>query len=74
MKTTIDIPDNVLNDAMRYSGAATKREAVLAALEEFNRKRRLGKARQMLGTFKNMISSEQLRDLRNARGKRHGLA
>jgi hypothetical protein len=37
MKTTIDIPENVLADAMRFTGAKTKREAVVKALEEFNR-------------------------------------
>ena len=37
MKTTIDIPDQALADAMRFTGAKTKREAVVKALEEFNR-------------------------------------
>ena len=39
MKTTIDIPEKALADAMRYTGAKTKREAVVKALEEFNRMR-----------------------------------
>ncbi len=39
MKTTIDIPEKALADAMRYTGAKTKREAVVKALEEFNRLR-----------------------------------
>jgi predicted nucleic acid-binding protein len=37
IKTTIDIPDAALADAMRFTGAKTKREAVVKALEEFNR-------------------------------------
>ena len=41
MKTTIDIPEEALADAMRYTGAKTKREAVVKALEEFNRQRRV---------------------------------
>ncbi len=41
MKTTIDIPEAELEDAMRFLGAKTKREAVVAALREFNRKRRM---------------------------------
>lgn len=41
MKTTIDIPDAALADAMRYTGAKTKREAVVKALEEFNRQQRV---------------------------------
>lgn len=41
MKITIDLPDAVLADAMRYTGAKTKREAVVKALEEFNRQQQV---------------------------------
>lgn len=41
MKTTIDIPDKALADAMRFSGAKTKREAVVTALEAYNRQQRV---------------------------------
>ena len=37
MKTTIDIPQNELDDAMRFLNAKSKREAVVTALREFNR-------------------------------------
>jgi Arc/MetJ family transcription regulator len=64
MKTTIDIPEKLLAEVMRYTKAATKREAVLTALQEYNRRFRLSKARSLLGTFKNMMTVEELRDLR----------
>jgi Arc/MetJ family transcription regulator len=38
MKTTIDIPEKVLRDAMRFTKAKTRREAVVTVLEEFNRR------------------------------------
>ncbi|MBJ7285949.1 MAG: type II toxin-antitoxin system VapB family antitoxin [Akkermansiaceae bacterium] len=41
MKTTIDIPDTALADAMRFTGAKTKREAVVKALESYNRQQRV---------------------------------
>jgi hypothetical protein len=41
MKTTIDIPENELEDAMRFLGAKSKREAVVTALREFNRRHRM---------------------------------
>jgi Arc/MetJ family transcription regulator len=41
MKTTIDIPDAALADAMRFTGAKTKREAVVRALEAYNRQQRV---------------------------------
>jgi Arc/MetJ family transcription regulator len=41
MKTTIDIPESELKDAMHFTGAKTKRAAVLEALTDFNRRRRM---------------------------------
>jgi len=40
MKTTVDTPENELKDAMRFTKAKTRREAIVRALEEFNRHRR----------------------------------
>jgi hypothetical protein len=41
MKTTVDIPDKVLAEAMRHTRATTKQEAVVTAIEDFNRRRRV---------------------------------
>ena len=51
MKTTVDIPDNELKDAMRFTKAKTKREAIVTALEEFNRRRRMAELVKYAGTF-----------------------
>ncbi|MGC1480657.1 MAG: type II toxin-antitoxin system VapB family antitoxin [Chthoniobacterales bacterium] len=51
MKTTIDIPDRVLEDAMRHTGAETKREAVVRALEEMNRRRLVEQIAAGFGTW-----------------------
>jgi hypothetical protein len=48
MKTTIDIPDSTLEEAMRFTGAKTKREAVLRALDDYNRQQ---KVKQLIGSF-----------------------
>lgn len=48
MKTTIDIPESALADAMRFTGAKTKRKAVVKPLEEFNRLRRM---QELVGSF-----------------------
>jgi hypothetical protein len=37
MKTTVDIPDRELEDAIRFTGARTKREAIVTAIGDFNR-------------------------------------
>jgi Arc/MetJ family transcription regulator len=51
MKTTIDIPDEALADAMRFTGAKTKREAVVKALEEYNRHQRVNDLIASFGTL-----------------------
>lgn len=51
VKTTIDIPENELRDAMRFTRATTKREAVVKVLEEFNRRRRMAELVKYSGTF-----------------------
>lgn len=51
MKTTIDIPEDALADAMRFTGAKTKREAVVKALEEFNRLQRVKDLVASFGTL-----------------------
>ncbi len=53
MKTTIDIPEHELRDAMRFTQATTKREAVVRVLEEFNRRRRMAELVHYAGTFSN---------------------
>jgi hypothetical protein len=49
MKTTLDVPEALLNDAMQISGAKTKRAAVLTALEELIRRGRMQALARKLG-------------------------
>jgi Arc/MetJ family transcription regulator len=64
MKTTIDIPDDDLADAMRFTEAKTKREAVVAAIRDFNRRRRMAQLVKHAGTCEGMISVEELQSQR----------
>ena len=64
MKTTIDIPDNELEEVMRLTGAKTKKEAVVTAITEFNRRRKLEKVLAKLGTFNDVMTQEELRKMR----------
>lgn len=51
MKTTVDIPDKVLEEAMRFARTRVKRAAVMRALEEFNRRQRMADLVRFSGTF-----------------------
>lgn len=64
MKTTVDIPRSELEEAIRHTGARTKREAVVTALIDFNRRRRLSRLVERLGTFDNFMTHEELIRLR----------
>jgi len=60
MKTTIDIPDDELSDAMRFTRAKTKREAVVTALADFNRRRRMAELVEYAGTCPGMMTVDEL--------------
>jgi len=64
MKTTVDIPNEMLVEAMKHSKAATKREAVVAALDEYNRRHRVAALRRHLGTFKDFMTPDELMKMR----------
>ena len=60
MKTTIDIPDDELSDAMRFTHAQTKREAVVTAIADFNRRRRMTELMKYAGTCTDLMTVEEL--------------
>lgn len=64
MKTTIDIPQEELKEAIKHTGAKTKREAVVIAIKDFNKRKRLAKLAGMLGTFKDFMTPDDLKEMR----------
>lgn len=60
MKTTVDIPDSELEDAIRFTNAKTKREAVVGAIADFNRRMRMAELIKYAGTCDDLITSEEL--------------
>lgn len=68
MKTTIDIPDKALAEAMRFSRAKTKREAVITAITDYNRHQRVARLARHLGTCKDLMTVDELDRLRGMDG------
>jgi Arc/MetJ family transcription regulator len=67
MKTTIDIPDGTMEEAMKFTGAKTKREAVVTVLERFNRLQRLEKLNaRVRGQFRDFMRQADLKAMRAA--------
>ena len=64
MKTTIDIPETELREAMKFTNARTKREAVVTALVDYNRRMRMAALARYAGTCTDLMSPEELQALR----------
>jgi hypothetical protein len=60
MKTTVDIPEKTLRDAMRFAKAKTKRAAVIAALEDFNRTHAMAELVKYSGTFHSLMTNAEI--------------
>ena len=64
MKTTVDIPDQELADAMKFTRAKTKREAIVTAIAEFNRRRRMAELVKYSASSSSLITADELQKLR----------
>lgn len=66
MKTTVDIPDDMLEELIGNTGSHTKRDAILRAISEFNRRRRVAALAEVIGTCKDLVSGDELAKLRES--------
>ena len=71
MKTTIEIPDKTFGILLKLTRAKTKRDAILAAIEDYNRRHQVKSLVATFGTW-NMDSNEELEaaDMEDARSKK----
>jgi hypothetical protein len=63
MKTTVDIPEEELRDAMKYAKANTKREAILAALTDYNRRKRMAELVEYSAVSETFMSNQAIEAL-----------
>ncbi len=66
MRMTFDIPEELLEEAVRASHSRTRREAVIAGLEELVRRARREELRSLAGTLELDV------DLQRSRKSRRG--
>jgi hypothetical protein len=60
VKTTVDVPDKELEALLQFTGAATKKEAIVAAVTDFNRRRRMAELVKYSGTCDDMMTNEEI--------------
>lgn len=67
MRTTLDIPEELLVSVERSTGASTRREAVIIALEEYLRRRRRQQLIAAAGTLEFEVDPAEIRAQDRAR-------
>jgi Arc/MetJ family transcription regulator len=60
MRTTIDIPDELLREAMEMTGARTKREAIVTAVRDYTSRRKMASLVRHLGTCDDLMTPAEL--------------
>lgn len=63
VKTTVDIPDDELRDLVEFTHAKTKRQAIVTAIADFNRRRRMAALVRFSGTFQSLSTNEEIERL-----------
>lgn len=66
MRTTIDIPEEILTEAMQLAGIKTKTGAIVLSLQEFINHKKIEKLRGLRGKINLDIDLDALRRDRNA--------
>ncbi len=62
MRTTLDLPENLLNEAMKVTHTDTKTAVIVRALEELVRKSKISGLKKYRGKIDLDIDLNQLRD------------
>ena len=62
MRTTLDLPESLLNDAMKLTQTGTKTAVIVLALEQLVRKSEISELKQYKGKIDLDIDLNELRD------------
>jgi Arc/MetJ family transcription regulator len=62
MRTTLDLPENLLNEVMEATHTKTKTAVIIKALEDLLRKSRISELKQYRGKISLDINLDEIRD------------
>lgn len=62
MRTTLDLPEDILKEAMRVTHINTKTKVIITALEELIRKSKIAELKNFKGKIDLDIDMDKLRD------------
>jgi hypothetical protein len=72
VKITLDLPEELLNEAMTLTQAKTKSHVIILALEELVRKAKISELRDYKGQINLDIDLDKLRNRNQKQGGQHG--
>ncbi|RJP79503.1 MAG: type II toxin-antitoxin system VapB family antitoxin [Desulfobacteraceae bacterium] len=61
MRTTLDLPDNLVNEAMKVTSIKTKTKVIITALEQLIRKSQLSEIKEFKGKINLEIDLDTIR-------------
>jgi Arc/MetJ family transcription regulator len=61
MRTTLDLPDNLINEAMKLTRIKTKTKVIITALEQLIRREKLSEIKNFKGKINLDIDLETIR-------------
>jgi len=68
MRTTIDINGNLISEVMKISGIKTKKKAVLVALKEYLRYKKIEELKSLIGNYDSFdLNLEDLKKMHDER-------
>jgi Arc/MetJ family transcription regulator len=68
MRTTIDIDDDLISEVMKISGIKTKKKAVLVALREYLRYKKIEELKSLIGNYDSFdLNLDDLKKMRDER-------
>ena len=62
MRTTVDLPEDLLRSVQELTGAKTRKDALIIALEDYRRRRRLERLLEAAGTLEFELDARAIRE------------
>jgi Arc/MetJ family transcription regulator len=68
MRTTIDINEDLIHDVMRKAGAKTKKDAIVTALRDYLKRKKIEELKELIGNYDSFdLTLDDLKKMRDVR-------
>ena len=68
MRTTIDVNEDLINDVMKKAGVRTKKDAIVTALTDYLRHKKVEELKGLIGNYESFdLTLDDLKKMRDVR-------